>query len=121
MTFKALIVGFFFSCAYSSSIFLVNDSPFSLTAEVHSAQGILLAKENLNPGEQRNSNLDRTPLEVPLAPNASLTPYTVIWYCPNQGGAYSRCSFVSPGSLIRAGDCVGSFYCSPNKQKEKKS
>lgn len=100
-------------------ITLVNDSPFTLVAEVQGASGILLNQLSIQPGEQiywvqdfRPSNLD-----IPGAPDVSITPYRVLWKCAN-GGFYSTCYVVGPGSMVKASLCSGAHFCKP-KEEEK--
>ena len=109
---------------HCSNIILINDSPFTLTAVIQSQDGTFLGQKVLQPGEQKNqvSNLGSmsTNLSSPnYAYNVGLTPYSVIWKCAN-GGYYSVCSSVSPGSLVRASACPGGYYCKPKPKKNKK-
>ncbi len=112
---------FYLSCFAQNpgSISLINDSPFILVVVIQSADGRPIAQKTLRPGEQTSSvtNLDPTELDLPGVSGGSYTPYSVVWKCSN-GGFYSVCSNVSPGALIRATDCAGSYYCKP-KEKEK--
>ena len=106
--------------ATEGTLFLLNDSPFTLTAIVQAADGTMLGQEVLQPGEQKNmvTKLNPANLNLPNNYNVAITPYVVIWKCPN-GGYYSVCSQVSPGSFIRSSICQGSYYCQP-KEKQKK-
>lgn len=101
-----------------SGLFLLNDTPFILTAIIESASGELLNQVNISPGEHNNWTRDTAPtgLDVPETPASSITPYTVIWRCPN-GGNFSLCYNVSPGALVRASECSGAHFCKP-KEKE---
>lgn len=102
------------------SVSLINDSPFILVVSIQSADGKTIAQKTLRPGEQTSSitNLDPTELNLPGVSGGSYTPYAVVWKCSN-GGFYSVCSNVSPGALIRATDCAGSYYCKPKDKEEK--
>lgn len=110
---------FFANCvAQEATISLLNDSPFFLRATVQSANGVYLGGEALQPGEFKRWTyaFKPSPLDVPETPDASLTPFTVIWRCEH-GGFYSVCDGASPGALIRASICPGAHYCAP-KEKE---
>lgn len=100
-------------------VLLFNDSPYLLTAEIHAANGVFLNHININAGEQTNwtQNLSPTQLYVPGQPDVSITPYRVVWKCQN-GGYYSVCDNVSPGSLVKPSQCPGAYYCKPKDQKE---
>jgi hypothetical protein len=106
--------------AQEAAINLINDSPFSLRVSVQSADGTYLGGDKIAPGEFKRwtTTFKPTDLDVPDTPNASLTPFTVIWRC-EQGDFYSMCDGVSPGSLVRASICPGAHYCKP-KEKEVK-
>jgi len=103
-----------------ATISLLNDSPYFLRASVQSANGDFLGGEALKPGEFRKWTTSFKPdnLEIPGTPNASLTPFTVIWRCEH-GGFYSICDGASPGALIRATICPGAHYCAPKEQEKK--
>ncbi len=107
---------FMFTSLYAGSVFLVNDSPFALEAEIYAANGTLLGRETLKPGQNLNSSLDPTGLDIPQDSKGSLTPYSVIWRCKN-GGFYSVCSSVLPGGLVEATQGTGNLYCAPSEQK----
>ncbi|MBN1914915.1 MAG: hypothetical protein JW769_03395 [Parachlamydiales bacterium] len=102
------------------SVVLFNDSPFELTAQVQAANGTIIGKTTLKPGEQNiwRSDLSRTYLNTPNTPKVSLTPFSVIWYCP-YGGFYSMCSNVPPGATVTANTCPGSRYCQPKPKEQK--
>ncbi len=108
---------FMTTSVFSGSVFLVNDSPFTLEAEIYAANGILLGKEKLKPGQNLNSSLDPTSLEVPQDSPISLTPYSIIWRCES-GGFYSVASSVLPGALVQATQGTGNLYCTPKKTEK---
>lgn len=122
-----LILTFLFSSLHaggvnSGSIFLINDSPFILTATVLSADGSFLGEFTVQPGQQKNftQNVKPTDLQYGSFPDVSYTPFTVIWQCPSEG-YYSVCSQVPAGSSVRASACPGSYFCNPkDKSKEGK-
>lgn len=98
----------------TGSLFLINDSPFILTATVIAADGTYLGQVSLQPGQQKNftQSLVSTEYQFPGKPQVSLTPFTVIWQCPSRG-YYSVCYMVSPGSTVKANDCDGYKFCDP--------
>ena len=104
----------------SGSVFLLNDSPFILTATVLGADGSFLGELTVQPGEQTKftQNFNSTNYDHPGFPSVSFTPYTIVWQCPSQG-YYSVCTQVSPGSFVKASGCPGTYFCSP-KEKDKK-
>ncbi len=102
------------------SIYLLNDSPFILTAIIEASDGTYLGQFTVQPGQQRNFTTNARPTGYvhPGTPTTSLTPYTVIWQCPSEG-FFSMCNGVSPGSLCTATQCPGSHFCSPKKEEKK--
>jgi len=116
---KKFVLFFLFSCSsfFGASVFLVNDSPFTLTAEIISATGLRLGKQTLKPGQNLNSELDSTQLNLPQDSNTSQTPYSVTWTCES-GNLYSYCPSVLPGGLVQASQCNGSLYCEPKKKSK---
>ena len=106
----------------SGGVLLYNNTSFILTATVQASDGTFLGQFTIQPGQQKNftTNLSPTKINRPGAPQVSLTPYTVIWQCPSEG-FFSTCTEVSPGGLIRAGDCPGSHFCTPKKKDEEKA
>lgn len=111
---KILFIVLCFFSVCNGTVLLVNDSPFTLVAQVQGASGILLNQVSIQPGEQTNWVQDLAPinLDTPGVSEVSLTPYIVLWKCMN-GGFYSTCTNVSPGSLVKASLCSGAQYCKP--------
>lgn len=119
--FLFLIFTFAFSGIISQSIYsvyLVNDSPFPLTAIVQAADGSYLGQKIIQPGEQNQTfnESSRLKLETPAAPTKTITPFVVIWKCAYEG-YYSVCSNVLPGGVSRASDGSGSKMCKPRPVK----
>ena len=114
-----LIPAALFAGVDSGTVLLYNDSPFILTASVQASDGTFLGQFTIQPGQQKNftTNLSPTQLKRPGTPEVSLTPYTVIWQCPSEG-FYSACTAVSPGSLIKASQCPGNYFCKPKKKND---
>lgn len=105
--------------AYNTgTVFLMNDSPFLLSATVLAADGSYLGQVSVQPGQQVTftQSLSATSYQFPGKPRVSLTPFTVIWQCPSRG-YYSVCRMVSPGSAVMANDCSGNHFCEPKKEQ----
>jgi hypothetical protein len=110
-------------CLKAESVFLLNDSPYALTAIVQGADGSLLGEVTIQAGEQNTLTVgdNRTQLNTPSTPRASITPFYVIWKCP-YGGYYSICSSITPGAMARASGGDGDRTCQPKpKKKENKN
>jgi len=116
---KIIIFSLLFKSIFAYSLFLINDSPFELTAIIQGATGVFLGQETLQPGEQKQWSTDIKRTEIKEIYNAtfSITPFTVIWKCSYQG-YYSICAEVSPGSTVRANFCLGSKECTPKPEPE---
>ena len=109
-----------FASPNTTSVLLLNDSPFILTSTVQASDGSYLGQFTIQPGQQRNftTNLGPTSFETPGHPDISLTPFSVIWQCPSEG-FYGTNTNVAAGSLVRATDSAGPHFCAP-KSKPKK-
>ncbi|MEL7431016.1 MAG: hypothetical protein AAGI90_00600 [Chlamydiota bacterium] len=109
---------FFTNALFGATIFLENDSPFVLTAVVHSNSGLFLGQETLPPaGNSRESERKATKLSIPNNYSQSVTPYTVVWKCPN-GEYFSICRNVNSGDYVQATLCPGSYSCNGKRSKE---
>jgi hypothetical protein len=110
---KKLFFFMLFCCSsiFCTTIYLHNDSPFTLIAVIKAADGSVIGQTKLEPNEEIFFNL-----EAQNQAKVSSTPYTVVWQCPH-GGWYSVCSPASPGSLIRANSGTGQKYCAPEEKK----
>ena len=105
---------FFISFIQSSTVRLINDSPFPLSSTILSATGTVLGRYNLKPQEQAgwenfaiNSN------------GVSQTPYTVIFYCTT-GEVFGTVGGISTGGMIFASSASGPRFCKPKDDKEGK-
>jgi hypothetical protein len=98
------------------TVLLFNDTPYHLNATLLAADGTVLGQVSLKAGQQTNFTKDLLPTryQLPMNPDTSLTPYTVIWKCHTEG-IYAIGSNVSPGSLVRATLCDGQKFCPPPK------
>lgn len=96
--------------ACANSLTLFNNSPFTLTATVLAADGTNLGQFTINPQNGAQWS-DQYEMEGTSAnPNASQTPYTVIWYCP-EGVEYGINQQQSPGAYVTAGSAQGNLSC----------
>ena len=104
----------------ADALFLVNDSPYLLTAIVQTRTGQFVAQKTFAPaGNMRESTRKKIPLSIPgYAYQETITPYIVVWKCA-QGASYSICRHVNPGSYVQANSCSGNYTC-PRKKQEKK-
>jgi hypothetical protein len=112
----------FCSYIYSFSLFLINDSPFELTAIVQAATGDFIGQEFLQPGEQKQwySEIKKTVIKELYRAKGSTTPFSVTWQCAYEG-IYSVSQNVAPGSVVKASEGEGSKNCKkkPEKEEEK--
>ena len=118
--FLSLTVFFAAASLFAESLFLINDSPFELTAIVQAADGSFLAQLSLQPGEQSQWTTDvgRTEFEVDDNSSTSLTPFIVTWRCAYEG-YYTVCTDIPPGATVSANACDGGKFCKPKEKKEK--
>jgi hypothetical protein len=103
---------------FSYSLILINDSVFRLSAIVQGSNSTFLGEIDLVPGQQQRWDSEALSAEV-FSSGVSLTPFTVIWRCPN-GSLFSICSTISPGSTVPASGCPGNKFCSavPSEQQQ---
>lgn len=111
-----------FATPNTTSVLLLNDSPFILSAIVQASDGSFLGQFTIQPGQQRNftSNLGPTQFENPGHPDISLTPFSVVWQCPSEG-FFGTNTGVAAGSLVRATESSGPHFCSPKQKTQKQS
>ncbi|MBM3198991.1 MAG: hypothetical protein FJZ58_07070 [Chlamydiae bacterium] len=110
-------------------IYLYNDSPFILKAQVIAANGTKVGDKLLQP-QQLSYVEDQLGMSDPVAKNfsgkrfqnysTSMTPYKVYFYCV-EGELYSNCKDVAAGATVMANACPGQYYCKPKKEEEKGS
>ena len=124
---------FFISQSAFSSVYLYNDSPFLLKAQVVAANGVEMGEKLLQP-QQLSYLEDQIGTSDPVGTGNkgenksfqnyknSLTPYQVFWYCAKgDGSVYSTCTNVSAGATVMATSCSGPCYCKPPKETKKES
>jgi hypothetical protein len=105
---------------FGASLQLKNDSVVELTATILTASGSELDSIQLQPGEFKiwSTDLSTSPnIEKFFRANWSITPFTVIWRCPD-GGVYSMCSDAGAGAYVSARSCPGAKECKPPPQKK---
>ena len=98
--------------AYATSMTIVNDSPYVLTARVMSANGEEVGRLTLNPQHQakwQSYNLKGS--------RFSETPYTVAFTCPN-GDEYGIVTYAQPGAYITARSSNGDQICKPPRKEQ---
>ena len=93
------------------SVVLYNDSPFSLRAQIISADGtdkgtIEILPQHEFKWQDTQQNVQRF----------SQTPYTVIWYCKDSS-VYGTQGDVGTGFTVTAQSSNGGHFCKPDKQK----
>lgn len=121
------ILAFFcFHVILHGSVYLYNDSPFVLRAEVIAASGVKMGEKEMQPqglhymedqlGQSDPVNHQEQPFNNY---KDSLTPYKVYWYCQN-GGVYGVCEDTAAGATVMATTCSGSHNCISEKKAEEK-
>lgn len=116
-----LLALFCATTAFAGSIRLKNNSDQKLRVIVDSADGVSLGEVIIDSGQsltwtdtygyKTNNRGAKKPLQHA---DASITPYTVSWYCMS-GDPYSVCTDVAVGSLIMADSCDGLRGCKGKK------
>ncbi len=112
--------------AFAGSVHLVNDTPYTLRAEVRGAEGSFLGEVVLKPehsirwsdsyGQVGSFGKGSAFREYP---SRSLTPYQVHWKCLS-GADFSICTTVATGATVSARTCDGRKMCNPDETKEPK-
>ncbi len=114
------VICLFFFCSglQAGDLWVTNDSPFPLQAQVYGATGIFEEKV-LAPGEQWHWS-DQKAISGPSTdPDLSVTPYTVIWYCAKGGLPYGTNTNVAVGAWVSAQASEGPKMCPlPKKKKD---
>ena len=118
---------FFLTQSLFSAVYLYNDTPFPLKAQVVAANGVELGIKLLQPQElsyledqigTSNPVGKRDPKTFQNYKN-SLTPYQVFWYCAKgDGSLYAMCTNVGAGATVMATTCSGPCYCKPPKEEQ---
>jgi hypothetical protein len=103
------------AAAWSNSVTLLNDTPYTLQATIYDANGTLLGEFTINSREATlwSDDYENFGMESQYA---SQVPYTVNWYCMN-GNAYGTCEDVAAGATVTAQSCGGDQEC-PEQQMQ---
>ena len=111
-----------------SSVYLYNDTPFILKAQVIAANGINIGERLLQP-QQTVYLEDQIGSADPVGAATgksfqnykdSLTPYQVFWYCAKgDENLYATCPMVAAGATVMATTCSGPCFCKPPKEEKK--
>jgi hypothetical protein len=113
----ALIFIFIIVCgaSWANSVTLMNDSTYTLKANIYDANGTLLGEFVLNPNDATlwSDDYQNFGTESQYAPQI---PYTVNWSCMN-GNPYGSCEDVAAGSVITAQSCGGAQECEQQQQQ----
>ena len=95
---------------FSASVWMYNDSPFPLNAQLIAADGTDLGTATIFPQHEfkwQDSNQN--------VQTFSQTPFTVIWFCKD-GQEYGLTDQVQTGATVTAQGSVGRRYCRPEKK-----
>ena len=111
-----------------ASLYLYNDTSFSLKAQVIGANGVVIG-EKLIDGQKLVYLEDQIGSSDPLSKDVdakfqnyknSVTPYKVYWYCAEgEGELFAVCQGVATGATVMASGCSGSCYCKSPKNDKK--
>jgi hypothetical protein len=119
----------FFTKMAFASVYLYNDSPFTLRAVVIAANGVHLGEKVLK-GQELHYLEDQIGMSDPVGNTGiqpftnysnSMTPYTVIWYCQQDDSLYGTCTVTAAGATVMASSCPGDHHCKPPKKEDGKS
>ncbi len=94
----------------ASELWMTNDSPFPLRAQVYGA-GVMYEEQTVAPGTQWHWNNDTIPSGPASDPNTLTTAYTVIWYCAQGGAPYGTNTNMAAGSWVSAQSSSGQKIC----------
>lgn len=118
---KKLFLGFLLlkvqAMLWAGDLWVINDSPFQLIAQVYGSTGIFDQKQ-LVASEQWHWSDNKAVSGTSTDPDLSVTPYTVIWYCSKGGNAYGTNTNVAVGSWVRAQTADGAKICPLPKKKK---
>src|SRR3990167_1072358 len=134
---KTALLLFFRISLFSASISLVNDSKYPLIAAIYDIRGVFSFEKALEPAGTYIWTIGENPFNP--APNATYTPFTVVWICNTEDRAYDyntapqeegekkppdyASSFgvwtgIGPGATVNAmGSPTGSKTCVVKKKK----
>ena len=99
----------------AGSLRIMNDSPYTLYAEILAADGSPKGKLTLAPQQQGNWQDNFSGNSV-----WSQTPYTVVLTCKN-GKQFGVISGVQQGATVTALSATGDLFCEKDKKHDKKA
>lgn len=113
---SVLIFAFMLACtmSWANSVTLMNDSTYTLKANIYDANGTLLGEFVLNPANATLWSDDDENFGTE-SNYAAQIPYTVNWFCMN-GSPYGSCNDVAAGAVVTAQSCGGSQECQQQQQ-----
>ena len=106
-----LVVLAFFSFHLSANeIWVTNDTPFSLRAQIFGSD-VMYAEQTVPPGGQWHWSNDKVMQGPSSNPNMSTTPFTVIWYCSIGGQPFGTSTNIASGAWVSARNSDGPKVC----------
>ncbi|MBX3718294.1 MAG: hypothetical protein KF898_01440 [Parachlamydiales bacterium] len=103
---------------HSDELWLLNNSPFPLRAQVVYGVAGILEEQTVPPQAQWHWSNDQAFSGPANDPNTGTSSYSVFWYCTN-GGEYGVNTNVIPGSWVFAQEANGSKSCPLPKKAQK--
>jgi hypothetical protein len=106
-----LLGAFFLSFSlHANELWLTNDSPFPLQAQVYGAAGFY-EQQTVAAGDQWHWSDDQLYSGPATDPNTGASSYTVIWYCAKGGLPYGTNTNIAAGSWVSAQSSEGQKIC----------
>lgn len=112
-----------------ASLYLYNDTSFSLKAQIIGANGVVIGEKLVDAQkliylEDQIGSSDPVSKDVDLKfqnYKNSMTPYKVYWYCAEgEGDLFAVCQGVATGATVMASGCSGPCFCKAPKDDKKK-
>ncbi|MBS0653892.1 MAG: hypothetical protein JSR39_10270 [Verrucomicrobia bacterium] len=95
---------------HGNELWMTNDSPFPLRAQVYGAAGFY-EEQTVEPGTQWHWSDDQAFSGPANAPNTGASNYTVFWFCAKGGQPYGTNTNVIAGSWVFAQTSNGQQSC----------
>lgn len=113
------------SVATAGTIRLFNDSPYKLRAVIRANDASYVGELTILPGyasswSSESSFFGPGGHAHMDAPNYTMTPFSVHWYCPD-GGDFGVSDNIATGGAAVALGSTGVHYCKPPAEKKKES
>ncbi|MBI3236298.1 MAG: hypothetical protein HYZ48_01105 [Chlamydiales bacterium] len=105
-----LLLAFFSFGLHASELWVTNDSPFPLRAQIFGAD-VMYDEQTVAPGAQWHWSNDNVMQGPSSNPNMSTTPFTVIWYCARGGQPYGTNTNIAGGAWVSAQSSEGGKIC----------